>query len=235
MKIQILALLAVLALTVSCSKDIDPEGPITIVEKNVSGFSSIESNNGLAISITLGDEEKVTVETYENVQPYIHVYQAGTNLHIELKEDTEFEHDPQITIRVSAKAIAGITASGGSKITVDNTFDTDNLNTVLTGGSSLSANLQCSKFTSDLSGGSKLNLQGKSDSYSLTSSGGSTSNGFAFVVNDFHCDLSGGSTVNVTVNNELNVIASGGSVVNYKGSGIVASQVLSGGSSVYKK
>jgi hypothetical protein len=40
---------------------------------------------------------------------------------------------------------------------------------------------------------------------------------------------------NVTVNTKLDVIASGGSIVNYRGNGVINSQNLSGGSTLNKR
>ena len=102
------------------------------------------------------------------------------------------------------------------------------------GGGKLQGNINATNVAGSCSGGSELNLTGRATSYELNASGGVNANGFDFIVDNFKCQLSGGGTVNIGVNSKLNVTASGGSVINYKGARVIESQNLTGGSKINK-
>ena len=85
-----------------------------------------------------------------------------------------------------------------------------------------------------------LNASGGSDIYpesnlKVTASGGSDLHGFDLTADNCRISASGGSDARITVNKELNVDASGGSDIYYKGSGVIKELRTSGSSSISKK
>jgi hypothetical protein len=219
---------------ISCEKGVSPSGSITKVEKNFSNFSSIEIEDGFKVIITSNNSEKVEIETNENIQQYVIATQTGNKIRFKRAGSINFGPRTTITIYISATKITEIYGSGGSLISTNNQIVTDNLTTEFSGGSIFTSSLKCNSFTTTISGGSKLNLTGSSDNYVLNSTGGSIFNGFDFIAKKFTCDVSGGGIVNITVTDKLDVKASGGSIITYKGGGIVNTQSLTGGSKIDK-
>ena len=69
----------------------------------------------------------------------------------------------------------------------------------------------------------------------IDASGGSIFKDFEFEVNTCAVEASGGSIISLSVNKELKADASGGSIINYKGTGVITSVDASGGSSIKKR
>ncbi|HSH19449.1 MAG TPA: DUF2807 domain-containing protein, partial [Draconibacterium sp.] len=58
--------------------------------------------------------------------------------------------------------------------------------------------------------------------------------GFDFACNNLKANLSGGSNISLTINQKLDVTASGASNVYYKGSGVIEKQNLKDASKIVK-
>ena len=87
----------------------------------------------------------------------------------------------------------------------------------------------------DLSGSSDAAISGSANVLNIESSGASDIKGFGLVTEVCNAKVSGASDINITVNKELNVNASGASDVYYKGTAEVKDKHTSGASSVVKK
>ncbi len=214
---------------------IEPEGEVKSVERKFENVEKIEAHGGFEVVLTLDSDEKVIVETNENIHQYIIISKIGNKLVIEPQKNVEFASRTKILVKVSAKKITSVTGSGATKFNVTNLIENDNLSLSLSGASIFSSNCKLKTLTADISGASILTLQGNTGLYSLISSGASISNGFDLSIDNFACDISGASLVNHTINKTLDVKASGASIVNYRGSGVVKSSQLSGMSIINKK
>lgn len=221
----------------SCNKDneITPSGSVTRIEKVFTDFSSVETSDGLDIIFTFNNSERVEVETNENIQSYIVATKVGNKLVLKKMDNVNFATNTVVKIYISAKKINEIIASGGCDVSSTNMYEIDNLNAVFSGGSNFTADLKCNTFNLTTSGGSNTFLTGTADLLTINSKGGSDFNDFNFIVKKFTCDASGGGEVNLTVNEKLDVTASGGSTINYKGTGVVGIKNLTGGSQLIKK
>ena len=80
-----------------------------------------------------------------------------------------------------------------------------------------------------------MNIEGTSNLFNIEASGASEINAFGLVSQDLKADISGASTLNITINKTLDVVASGASTVNYRGNGKVVSEDVSGASGINKK
>lgn len=228
-------LLSVIFSACDMDEDISPSGLITSVEKSFANFSAVEVQNGFDVIFTFDSTEKVVIEANENIHSYIDARQSGSRLIFKTADNYDFSSNTQVKIYISAKQITELKGSGAADFSSTNAFKTDALTAYLSGGSSITAMVDCSVVSADVSGASKMNLSGRANRYSFNASGASHSSGFEFTVNEFDCDLSGASDVDITVEKNLRVKASGGSTVNYKGNGSVISQELSGGSEINKR
>jgi hypothetical protein len=217
-KIPYLYVFLVIFLVMACQNDntITPSSTLGKETRSVANFSSLIISSGFEATLTIRTTEKIEIEANENVLPFIETSQVGEKLTIKPRDGFSFNGTPTIRIAVSAKNLSDITLSGGSKLTSTNTLTTNSLGLILSGGSI--ATLKANVGTSN-----------------ITPSGGSILPGFELVSNDCTINASGGSEVNVMVNKKLDVTASGGSIVNYRGTGVVGLQNLSGGSVLNKR
>jgi hypothetical protein len=125
--------------------------------------------------------------------------------------------------------------SGGSVGKIADPINVNNLKMGLSGGSISEGKFTGNSLSISLSGGSIARLDGTFDSANIDASGGSVFKDYDIAVNNCNVDASGGSIINITINKQLKADASGGSVVQYKGTGVIMSVDASGGSSIKKK
>ncbi len=237
MKKLLFSLLFIGIFAASCTREqVRPTGAIVNQERNFTNFSQIEVHSGIQLVLTQENYERVSIETYENVQGIIIAQKVNEKLIFKLPNDVYLSGDARIIVHIAAKNINSLLASGGSSITGSKPFKSTSLNIELSGGSSFSLPTDCGNIQANLSGGSIWrNMPAFSENANLLLSGGSRFDAYDFFCNRLICNVSGGSVVNISVNKDLNVRASGGSEVNYKGGATVSFSDLSGGSRLNKK
>jgi len=156
-------------------------------------------------------------------------------LKIKIKDKIKFDNSSNVKVYVTYDSLVSIKITGGSKVNFESTYMLDSLYLELSGGSILTADLNCKNFETKVTGGGKLILTGFTEFCNIDLSGGSTSESYDFAIDDLVCEISGGGVVSHTVNKTIEIDASGSSTFNYKGDAIIIKQDLSGGSSVVKK
>lgn len=234
MKKLLIVPILLLATLSSCNK-ITPSGKIVSNDRNISGFTSISVESGLNADINIAQSEAVNVTADDNLLEYIETYVINKTLIIRVANNVSFAKHPNIKITVDARSLSALSGSGGAGLTLDYPLDTESFKVALSGGSRLSGRVLANNFTVDLSGGSRVNVEGSCSRLRLTGSGGSTMQGYDINSADANISLSGGSTAELTIYSTLNIDASGGSTLRYKGNAEIQKQELSGGSRVIKE
>ncbi len=232
MKKYFLILLSLALIISSCEvrQSIIASGDMIKESRTVDDFSGISVSDGIDLYLTMTDENSVEVESNDNIIPHIDTYLSGTTLIVEINDAVNIVGAAKIKVFVNAKDISFLSLSGGSFASIENDITADRLDIELSGGSNLSASVWCNNLVVNLSGASEITVDGGTENYDLTSSGGSTALGYDMITNQLSCDISGGGTLKLTVNESLEVTASGGSIIHYKGSGDISKKELSGGS-----
>jgi hypothetical protein len=85
-----------------------------------------------------------------------------------------------------------------------------------------------------LIGIAKLDISGNSDSFDIDAAGASEMTGFDFAVKNLKASLNGSCNISLTINQNLDVTASGTSNVYYKGNGVIEKQNLKDDSKIIK-
>ncbi|MEG1794746.1 MAG: head GIN domain-containing protein [Rikenellaceae bacterium] len=230
-----LAIVAFVAITLcSCSKVIVGSDEITIVDRDVEDYTALSVEGGLDVVVTNTEKGSVSVRTNENVHQYIETEISGGTLVVRPKSGVSFR-DVTIEISLSGEGISSIKATGGSSVDIKRSTVIESMDIVLSGGSDLSGVLDVKRIIAEISGGSDLKLNGeRADYIELESEGGSDATIFIEAV-DMSIKASGGSDAYVWVSNNLDVVASGGCSVFYKGSGEIKDIDISGGSNIEKR
>jgi hypothetical protein len=209
--------------------------------RNVSGFHGVHISNGIDLYITQGSTEGVAVSASEvkyrdNIKAVVEdgilkiYYDAGIGVHFNWGWG-----DRKMKAYVTVKNIDELHASGGSDVYTEGSLQATTLNLHLSGGSDFHGKVDIGTLTVRQSGGSDVDVSGKASSISVDASGGSDFKGYDLITDNCDISASGGSDMYVTVNKELNVRASGGSDVSYKGTGVIKNYSASGSSDVRKK
>lgn len=135
---------------------------------------------------------------------------------------------------ISFTQLKMLDVSGASDIRITGIINAPALTLKFSGASDFSGSVNVKKLELELSGASDVTINGVATEVSINSSGASDVKGFALTTEICEANASGASDINITVNKELSVLASGSSRVAYKGSATVKHS-KSGSSSVIKR
>jgi ribosomal protein L31 len=205
------------------------------VEKNIKGFDGIATSNGIDVILTMGNDEKIVVETTDKTQPFVVIKKEKNTLVIKFDDKQGYKEMDDVKVYITAKTIVKLSASGGAHIKVTNTIETPDLSIAISGGGGYNGAIKTSNLNLAQSGGGNASITGSAKNFKLASTGGSTTKGYEFVVDRLTCNMSGGGSVYATVNSDITASISGGSHVFYKGKGKILSEALSGGSVIVHK
>lgn len=136
---------------------------------------------------------------------------------------------------VSFKTLEKLFASGASSVQVSGAIDVPSLFIDFSGASDFKGAVKVEDLKIDLSGASDVKISGTASKLSIRSSGASDVKGYDLVADYCSAKASGASDINITVNKELNVHASGASDIFYKGDCVIRDMQSSGASTVKKK
>ena len=234
----LIALFAMGILFTSCKKDDDvtPSNNVTTVEKNITGYNQLDVSDPFTVYVTFSDtEEIIQVEANDNLHQYINVEKQNEQLLISIDDDVDITGgNVVLKVYITTSHLDAFYGEGATAIHLENELNGNNIMIELTGASTFTGTLHVNQLNSELTGASTLNLEGSSMSVNIEATGASMMEGYGFVTDNLKADLDGASNIYLTVQQELDVEASGGSNVYYKGEGIIVNQDLSGGSQIIK-
>lgn len=221
-------------LPIACEKNsISPSGSVSKKEYSFTDFSKLEVSDAFDVIVEFSDvTEYIEIEANKNIHQHIVVEKNGNTLVIKLADKIDIKGEATLIAYISTPALKDYSASGASRIIVEDRIMEPSVNIELSGGSFFSALITVTTVTADLSGASNLDISGTSASYTVDASGASNILDFGFSADIFSANFSGGSTGSVTVKKEISIEASGASTLLYKGAAIIANQNLSGGSTL---
>jgi hypothetical protein len=202
--------------------------------RQVGNFSKINVSSGIDLIISQGDRRDVVAEARnDEMLKSILTEIEGNTLKIYSKEK-KFKPGPR-KVYVTFTNIDGIKATGGSDITAESAIDVSNLEIGAHGGSDVSMEIKADEVKCNISGGSDADLKGAVKRFTSVASGGSDLRAKELVTGICNLEVSGGSDACITVKDELNVHASGGSDVTYYGDASIKNINANGGSDVVRR
>ncbi len=229
--IFLLPLLALLL--VACDNGIDASGELSTVPYALSDFSGVTAENGCLLTLVADTAFSVEITTNENYVPYLDVFVRDESLTIRLDPNRSYDGNKVFRATVHMPQLRALVLSAGSHANLGSGFrSTLPLACVLSAGSSARGEIETGSLSAVLSAGSEIILTGSGTQGALVASSGSRADLGNFTLNSGSVAASGGSTVTVNVLGALNIDASGGSTVNYRGNPTLGSVNSSGGSTV---
>jgi hypothetical protein len=231
-------------------------GNLTTQEFDFSDFTRVEVGSAFQVEVVQADSYRVSVTADDNLFEYIKVSKQGETLKIGLKLLPLRPLFSTLKAEITMPQIYGLDLSGATRGTVSGFSSTDNLDTELSGASSL--NLMemsagdvkfelsgASRVSGDitasgdarleLSGASSVKLQGSASDLVIDASGASRVELDSYPVGNADVRLSGASGATVKLDGRLDANLSGASRLSYIGEPTMGDIHTSGGSSVSKK
>jgi hypothetical protein len=207
------------------------------VRQIAGSFTAIKVSGGIDIFISQSDAEAVAVSATE--QEY------RNNIKTDIESGTlKIYYDgskgwgkgnKKIKVYISFKNLERLEASGASDVQVSGSISVPSLSLDMSGASDFKGAVNVTTLTMELSGASDAKISGNASNVTIESSGASDVKGYDLVTENCTAKATGASDINITVNKELNVHASGASDVYYKGSCVIKDLHSSGASTVAKK
>jgi hypothetical protein len=209
--------------------------------RNLSGFHVIKISNAFTVYISQGNEDAVAISASkaEYREKIITKVENGV-LIIRFDDDKKFwkgwnGDKTKLKAYISIKKIDRLDVSGACDVFFEEGISSEYLTVRLSGASDLKGKIDAKKLSFDISGASDATISGNAAELSVEASGASDFKGFDMTTNYCTAEASGASSVNITVNKELNAKASGASSVRFKGEGLIRDIKTSGASNVTRK
>jgi hypothetical protein len=234
---KIIAVLVGLSFLLSaCEKDntIKPSANVTTQDRTIEDYSGIEVSTAFTVDVTFSStEEKIVIEANENIHAYIDVIKSGDNLSIKLKDNVNIQGNSTLKAHITTgNTLKEIFVAGASLVTLNNQLDAIDVTASLAGASFLNGPIVAQSIAVYADGASNVALQGSANTFTVNADGASLVGSFDMITQNANLQLSGASNASITVNGIINLVASGASVLNYKGLATVNNLDLSGGSQI---
>lgn len=237
-KIQVLLIAMLMSAVSFAQKTInDPHAE----PRSLSGFHAIKISNAFTVYISQGDEDAVAISASkaEYREKIITKVENGV-LIIKFDDDKKFwknwNGDKQkLKAYISIKKIDRLNVSGACDVFFEEGLSAEELSINLSGASDVNGKVEAKKLSIDISGASDMTISGNAVDVKVEASGASDFKGYDLITNYCDAKASGASSVNITVNKELNANASGASSVRFKGEGLIRDIKTSGSSNVTRK
>lgn len=238
-----------------------PAGPLQTImalgrtvtqEPEITDFDRLQISHAFDVTVRQGDSYRVVIEVDEAVLPHLQVDRQGSTLRIGIEPGWRIFSGPTtLRAEVTMPELAGLTASGASRVNLSG-FDSSNaLGITASGASRVRGEINAGDTTIAASGASEIDLSGAYQDLSVEASGASnvTLDGTAqnlranasggseidlsnLPVADARVEASGASTIRVQLSGTLDAEASGASNVYYSGNPALGNISTSGASSI---
>lgn len=200
--------------------------------RTLKSFNAIDIGGAFEIELIKSNEEKIIIETDDNIMPYIETRISGGELEVDNSRD--INNPTELKLTIYYKTLNEIELSGAASLFSSDILESSSLEMDCSGASEITLKLQVGTMEGNFSGASKLELEGSISSAELDLSGASVLRAYGLEINDLEIDASGAAVVKVLVIGRLSIEASGASSVRYKGDPKIELNGVSGASSVRK-
>jgi hypothetical protein len=219
------------AIIIFASCDREDPGPLQEKHKSyaVVDFDRLEIGSGLNIQVDYANTFSVEAKGDRRNVDDLEVLKSGNTLTIRFDDDGERHHDTYLYITMPAIESANFAGASVSRV---RGFDgSGNLDLYVSAASVSQLDSRFASVNAVVSGASKLVMFGNAEVLNVEISGASSVKAFDFPVNDAVVNLSGASDGRISASGNLNVTASGASVLIYRGDAVVTAET-SGSSQV---
>lgn len=202
--------------------------------RQVAHFSEIEVEGGIDVYFSPDVKRQLVVSaTPVVIRNLINTEVIGNRLKIYSSPDRRHvAWGRKMIVYVSAPYVEKIIANGASDVHIQGILKVEKLTMQLSGASDFFGSVKVEDLSIQQSGSSDVTITGEVKSMKVVLSGASDLNGFQCQADYLNANVSGASNLQITVNEELDVSASGASDVRFKGKGILKKQSSSGASSI---
>lgn len=203
----------------------------------VANFHAINVGSGIALDLTAGHTQRVTVsanttEYRDRIQTTVEGGVLTIRYHNPDDRNGTQRSRQHIELRVAVTAdeLTALTAGSGSSVVATGDIDADEFQLDVSSGAALKAEIAATTLRVHQSSGSVVALTGRAASLMVDAGSGALFKGQDLQTDHCRAQASSGSSVRVTVKDDLTAEAGSGASISYSGSPQVTKHVGSGGS-----
>lgn len=205
-------------------------GRIAFEERIVGNFDEIESNGNFYVRVIRSSRTTLSVETDENLLPYIRTFINGNTLVIETRNDRCIRSAEPIYITVETPSIEELHLNGSGTIECNN-VTTERMDLFMAG----SGRIECRGLLLEyararISGSGDIILGGETEVADYTITGSGQIRGLDLYAETVFADITGSGNIYTTANTVLDVTISGSGNVYYQGNPEISSDISGSGS-----
>jgi hypothetical protein len=231
--ITLLVLFFALGFTqVSFAKHVKGSGHLIKETRDLSSFHALDIGGAWNIELIKSDEEKIIIETDDNIMPYVISKVSGGELEVYNKVD--IINPTELNLSIYYKNIDDLNISGAAELFSSDVLKCESLKADFSGAAEITLHIEVKNMEGDFSGASKVELEGRGGDVELDISGAANFRAYGLEIQVLDLEASGAAVVKVLVLKKLTVDASGASSVRYKGSPEINVEDVSGASSFRK-
>ena len=237
MKKVLFIIMALLTYSVSNAQKTIVNDPNAEVRSINASFNAIKISGGINLYLSQYETESIAVSASEDKYKndiktvvengVLRIYYDGNNW--------SGSGNKKLKVYVSFKNLDRLQASGACDVHVAGNITVPDFSISMSGASSFKGAVFVTNLSLDLSGASDAKISGAAVSIKIESSGASDVKGYDLITENCTVKASGASDVNITVNKEMNVTASGASDIFYKGNCVIKEIRSSGASTIARK
>ncbi|MBL7741971.1 MAG: DUF2807 domain-containing protein [Chitinophagaceae bacterium] len=199
-------------------KRINGNGNVITQTRQFSNFKGVDVSSAIHLYVKQDPAFSVKVETDENLQQYIMVYEENGVLYVKQENNTNLDATGSIKVYVSAPVFNSIEASGACEVKGEGMLATPGgIDIDVSGASKADLEVKTPKITAEMSGASSITLRGETKDLFLKGGGASHAKCFELLTENADVDVSGASNADVFASVKLDAEASGASDIRYKG------------------
>jgi len=206
--------------------------------RSISGsFTQIKVSGGFDVYLSQSETEALAVSASEpeyRDRIRTEVNNGTLNVYYDSRSGWT-KGNKKLKVYISFRNLEKLDVSGACDVHVAGTIRSHNLSMELSGASEFKGSVDAESLKFNLSGASDANVKGKAGNLQVHASGASDFKAYDLSAENCTAQASGASDIQITVNKELNVRASGASDVFYKGACVIRDLESSGASTVARK
>lgn len=239
MKKYVLPTITIALLITACNfiagKRVDGSGNVISQDRDVSGFSSVQSSGSFDVYLSSGTAQAVRVEAEDNLQSYIETTLDGNELEIDTKDGYRLRPNKPVKIFITSPDFTKVRLSGAGDIVSQNRIvGKEKIELGVSGSGNIKVDLDAPAVDAEMSGSGNINLSGMAKRFDCGLSGSGNISATDLKTEEASIRISGSGNADVFASEKLNVKVTGSGDVRYKGGAQQVSSNITGSGSVKK-
>ncbi len=212
-------------------KKIEGNGKIVTQNRSAQKAEKIELAGNFEVEITQGNETTISIETDENLQPYIVINESDDKLVLKEKKNYNLKSDFPIKVHITTPKLSKISLSGSGSVIGKNKFTgMDKLLLSLSGSGKMDLALNTPKLEVDIAGVGTMFLSGETKNAEFNIAGSGECDAIQLKTENTKVKVAGVGTIKVFADVLLDVNVAGSGTIYYKGAATIKQKIAGSGS-----